>query len=34
LTSWKPEPTPEEVYAKRVADIQRNRRRATRGGRR
>lgn len=34
LTSWKPQPTPEEVYAKRVADIQRNRRKSARGGRR
>ncbi len=30
LTTWRPEPTPEEVYAKRVADVQRNRRRAGR----
>jgi hypothetical protein len=34
LTSWKPEPTHEELYAKRVADIQRNRRKSARGGRR
>lgn len=29
LTTWQPTPTPEEVYAKRVADVQRNRRRAS-----
>jgi hypothetical protein len=34
LTTWRPELTPEQVYQKRVADIQRNRRQRTRGGRR
>lgn len=34
LTEWRPEPTPEQEYAKRVAEITRARRLRTRGGRR
>lgn len=34
LTSWEVEPTPEEVYAQRVAEIQRGKRLRTRSGRR
>ncbi len=34
MTEWKPEPTPEEEYARRIAEIQRGKRLRVRGGRR